>query len=212
MSNSPYHHEVVQFADKLRQRLQVLTERGGGDPPPLYGLACEHKHSCSVLLARVDQFAYDMEDGSRGWKTWIDYEKFQKHALKFKEDGTHFEIEDYVAPCPHWALAGAVEEGFDPTDLRHRRKGKSPLYTRFDVDGVPTHGWDGVVLAPEKRKELEDEMRAAMEKFEKEKKEVSADQIDIGGGVVKDGENERKGERVVDDPRLMFRGLVVSSK
>ena len=100
MSNSPWHHEVVEFADKLRKRLQVLTERGGGDPPPLYGLACEHKHSCSVLLARKDQFAYEKEDGSTGWKTWIDYDKFQQHADEFKKSGKVFQIEDYVDETP----------------------------------------------------------------------------------------------------------------
>ncbi|GMI24204.1 hypothetical protein TeGR_g6525 [Tetraparma gracilis] len=214
MSNSPWHHEVVEFTEKLRKRLQNLTERGGPDPPPLYGLACEHKHSCSVLLARIDQFAYTKENGERGWNTWIDYEKFDQLAKAYKANGTMFEIKDYVLPCPHWAEAGAVEEGFDPTDLRHRRKGKSPLYTKFDLQGIPTHGWDGIVLAPEKRKELEEEMAAAMAKFDVEKavaeneKAFDQDAVDTLGGVVGKGEGARKGERVVKDPRLMYRGLV----
>ena len=218
MSNSPWHHEVIEFADKLRKRLAVLTERGGGDPPPLYGLACEHKHSCSVLLARVDQFAYDKEDGSRGWKTWIDYDVFQTLADEYKGSGKKFEVEDYKTSTPSWAEFGAVEEGFDPTDLRHRRKGKSPLYTKFDQVGVPTHGWDGIVLSPEKRKELEEEMAVAMEKFEVEKAAASKEEteegfegVDEGGGVVGEGVGARKGERVVEDPRLMYRGLVVGT-
>jgi len=67
MSNSPWHHEVVEFADKLCNALRTLTEKSGNpDPPPLYGISCEHKHSCSVLLARVDQFSVDMEEGEGG--------------------------------------------------------------------------------------------------------------------------------------------------
>jgi len=67
MSNSPWHHEVVEFADKLCNALRTLTEKSGNpDPPPLYGISCEHKHSCSVLLARVDQFSVDMEAGEGG--------------------------------------------------------------------------------------------------------------------------------------------------
>lgn len=37
-----------------------------------YGLACEHAHSCCILLARRDTF---MVDGQ--WHTWIDYDRFQ---------------------------------------------------------------------------------------------------------------------------------------
>ena len=51
----------------LRRR-QALCEAEGGQ----YGLACEHEHSCCVLLARTDTFRV----GGR-WHTWIDYERFQ---------------------------------------------------------------------------------------------------------------------------------------
>ena len=48
--------------------VQALCAECGGE----YGLACEHAHSCCILLARKNRF-------HRGgaWHTWIDYERFQ---------------------------------------------------------------------------------------------------------------------------------------
>ena len=55
MSNIPWHHEVVELVRNLKHELGKLRE---AEPSiPEYDLACEHKHSVSVLLARVDQFA-----------------------------------------------------------------------------------------------------------------------------------------------------------
>ena len=141
MTNTPWHHEVVEFSNNLLIELNKIRDEGGDDPLPEYDLACEHKHSCSVLLARVDQFAVpDPDDPTkRKWKTWIDYDKFQELAAKHAVDPTFkFGVEDYTADTPDWAVFGANEEGFDPTDNRHRRKKKHPKYTRFDDDGVPT--------------------------------------------------------------------------
>ena len=84
MSNSPYHHEVVVFAKKLveilsRLRLDTATASGGckDHPIPEYDIACEHKHSCSVLIARVDLFGSTiLPNGRHAWRTWIDYDKF----------------------------------------------------------------------------------------------------------------------------------------
>lgn len=52
----------------------------GAPPAPCraageYALACEHAHSCCVLLARPDRF---LKDGR--WHTWIDYDRFQRLA------------------------------------------------------------------------------------------------------------------------------------
>jgi tRNA wybutosine-synthesizing protein 1 len=141
MTNTPWHHEVVEFTKKLLDELNLIRQEGGDDPLPEYDLACEHKHSCSVLLARVDQFAVtDPEDPTkRKWRTWIDYDKFQELAAKHAADPSFkFGVQDYIADTPDWAVFGANEEGFDPTDNRHRRKKKHPKYTRFDSDGVPT--------------------------------------------------------------------------
>lgn len=100
-NNVPYHYEVVNFA-------KALCEARNGE----YGLACEHAHSCSVLLARPDRFLVDGR-----WHTWIDYEKFQELAAS----GQPFSSTDYSAPTPDWAAFGAPEGGFDPAETRWRR-------------------------------------------------------------------------------------------
>ena len=202
MSNSPWHHEVKAFTEKLRKRLEFLTNRGGPDAPPLYGMACEHKHSCSVLLARCDQFLHvDPETGKQTWRTWMDYDRFQELAQKNKENGEFkFGVMDYLADTPAWAMSGAAEEGFDPTDLRFRKKGHVPLYTKFDDAGVPTHDSQGAPLEPEVAAKLQKEMDDAVKKF----KEDFGEAGEIGG-ITK--EVKKGGERVHVDPKLMFRGL-----
>ena len=55
MSNVPYHEEVIDFVKEVMNRLEN------------YELACEHQHSCSVLLANK-KFKKDGQ-----WFTWIDY-------------------------------------------------------------------------------------------------------------------------------------------
>ena len=165
MSNTPWHHEVVALTQTLQKELLKLRnaqikKNSTNDPVvdliPEYGLACEHKHSCSVLLARSDQFSYiDEETGQKRWKTWIDYDKFHELSQKNAKDPTFtFSVEDYVAPTPTWALFGATEEGFDPTDTRHYRAKKHPKYTKFDDEGIPTHHHDGQALTEEERAEL----------------------------------------------------------
>ena len=60
MSNTPWHHEVVALTQTLQKELLKLRnaqikKNSTNDPVvdliPEYGLACEHKHSCSFLLA-----------------------------------------------------------------------------------------------------------------------------------------------------------------
>ena len=196
MSNSPWHHEVLQFSRLLLKELNVIRE-GGDDLMPEYDLACEHKHSCSVLLARVDQFAVPDENDptKRKWRTWIDYDKFQELAAKHAADPTFtFGVEDYVADTPSWALVGADEEGFDPTDNRHRKKKKHPKYTKFDKEGVPTHDTFNEPLGETEIVKLRNLMR-------EKKKQV--------GGATTVTELQG-GEKVIDDASLMFRGLTVS--
>ena len=54
------------------------TEHPSLPPPPgEYGLACEHAHSCCILLARTDRFLLDGR-----WHTHIDYERFHELAAK----------------------------------------------------------------------------------------------------------------------------------
>jgi tRNA wybutosine-synthesizing protein 1 len=158
MSNTPWHHEVVELVRNLKYELRKLRE---AEPSiPEYDLACEHKHSVSVLLARVDQFAVDdPQSGKRRWRTWIDYEEFQELAARNTEDPTFtFEVKDYLADTPSWALFGAAEEGFDPTDSRHRKKQKHPKYTKFDENGIPTHDHNNNELGNDEKAALIREM------------------------------------------------------
>ena len=215
MSNSPFHHEVLEFTEKLRLKLKELTFREGNpDPPPLYGIACEHKHSCSVLLARYDQFCADYngedevvgevydedflnrEKVVRKWRTWIDYDKFTELSDKFAADNTFsFGTLDYLEDTPDWATFGNNAEGFDPTDARFFKKGKVPKYQKFDDAGIPTHDYKGVKLTPSVRKGLEEEMAAYVAKH--------------AGGEIIQGKG---GERKVKDPKLLFRGISVVDK
>lgn len=63
MENVPWHTDVKAFSEALATRSQ-------GE----YEVACEHVHSCCVLLAKTDKFKINGQ-----WFTWIDYEKF--HGL-----------------------------------------------------------------------------------------------------------------------------------
>lgn len=193
MSNTPWHHEVVELVKNLKKELDKLRENEDSSLPE-YDLACEHKHSVSVLLARVDQFAYEAEDGSRRWKTWINYPKFQELAAKHAADPTFkFCVEDYIEETPAWALFGSEEEGFDPTDTRHRKKQKHPKYTKFDDTGIPTHD--------DKNQQLpQDERNRLIALMDQKLKEVGA-----GTTVTQ----LRSGEKVIEDASLMFRGKVV---
>jgi len=197
MSNTPWHHEVVAMVQKLQKELKKLRDEcpEGQEKIPEYGIACEHKHSVSVLLARVDQFSVDdPETGKRRWRTWIDYDKFTMLAAKYAEDPTFtFGVEDYLDDTPKWALFGAEEEGFDPTDTRHRKKKKHPKYTKYDSDGIPTHDDDRNPLGEEDRKRL----RGMMDK--------KISELGDGMSVI----DLKGGEKVIDDASLMFRGLTV---
>ena len=118
MENCPWHHEVVAFCEDLAKR---LTD----DHPdaPEYRIACSHKHSVSVLLARVDQLATVDDQGNVAtWNTWIDYDKFHALEREFSKNGTPFDVKSYAVPAPDWALFGAEEDGFDPVDTRVYKK------------------------------------------------------------------------------------------
>jgi tRNA wybutosine-synthesizing protein 1 len=106
MGNVPFYEEVRQFCLDLCKIL--------GDDR--YGLACEHVHSCCVLIA-------DRKFHIEGkWHTWIDYPKFQQ---LIESGDKNFSSLDYIAPTPDWAVFGDEREGFDPQETRFRRKQKS---------------------------------------------------------------------------------------
>ena len=118
MENCPWHHEVVAFCEALAAAL-AANHPGA----PEYRIACSHKHSVSVLLARVDQLATLDESGAVvSWNTWIDYDKFHDLERAHAATGAPFGVEDYAVPAPPWALFGAAEDGFDPVDTRVYKK------------------------------------------------------------------------------------------
>ncbi|KAK1256731.1 hypothetical protein QJS04_geneDACA024043 [Acorus gramineus] len=112
MENVPWHADVRAFSE-------ALALKSNGE----YEVACEHVHSCCVLLAKVTKYKVNGR-----WHTWIDYDKF--HDLV--ASGKPFSSEDYMAPTPLWAVYGAEEGGFDPDQSRYkkeRRHGAAALQT-----------------------------------------------------------------------------------
>nr|KJB14497.1 hypothetical protein B456_002G128000 [Gossypium raimondii] len=102
MENVPWHSDVRAFSEAL-----ALKSEGE------YEVACEHAHSCCVLLAKTEKFKVNGQ-----WHTWIDYEKF--HDLVAL--GRPFDSEDYMALTPSWAVYGAEEGGFDPDQSRYKKE------------------------------------------------------------------------------------------
>ena len=109
MKNVPYHEDVVKFSQEICRLTNIEQEEKGASS---YELACEHSHSCCVLLARTKDYKIDGE-----WHTWIDYEKFQDLVAK----GEPFEAKDYIRKTPEWSVFGAKEGGFDPNQTRVRK-------------------------------------------------------------------------------------------
>jgi len=105
MANVPFYEEVVAFVEALNA---ALKKRGLD-----YGIAAEHAHSCCILLAS-ERFRVDGR-----WHTVIDYEKF----FQLLDREGDFRPEEYMAPTEEWALWG--NGGFDPADVRVKRKGKN---------------------------------------------------------------------------------------
>ncbi|XP_050212642.1 S-adenosyl-L-methionine-dependent tRNA 4-demethylwyosine synthase [Mercurialis annua] len=102
MENVPWHADVKAFSEALS-----LKSKGE------YEVACEHVHSCCVLLAKTEKFKVDGQ-----WFTWIDYEKFHNLVAS----GKPFNSKDYMAATPSWAVYGATEGGFDPDQSRYRKE------------------------------------------------------------------------------------------
>jgi len=107
MKNIPFHQEVRQFARALCDYLE-------GE----YDLACEHEHSCCILISHKD-----LKIGGK-WHTWINYEKFHELQAEWQRTGRPFTTMDYLEQTPDWAVYGANEAGFDPNEMRWKRKPK----------------------------------------------------------------------------------------
>lgn len=99
MGSVPWHEEVKIFAETM------LSYEGLADE---YELACEHQHSCIVLIAHKS-FKVNGK-----WHTWIDFDRFHELVA----NGEKFTASDYWAPTPDWALYGSDAQGFDPVDTR----------------------------------------------------------------------------------------------
>jgi len=99
MTNVPWHEEVKAFTEALLAEEGLSTD---------YQLACEHQHSCIVLIAHR---RYNI---SGRCHTWIDYDRFHELIA----EGRDFDAMEYAAPTPDWALYGCEEAGFDPADTR----------------------------------------------------------------------------------------------
>lgn len=109
MHNVPWHEEVLSF---VKQLVALL---------PDYSIASEHEHSNCVLIAH-QKFHINGQ-----WHTWIDYERFHELVQRFYKTGESFSSLDYAAPLPPWAVFGARERGFDPSDTRMLRKSKKDI-------------------------------------------------------------------------------------
>lgn len=101
MDNVPFHFEVVRFCEKLCEYLSSD-----------YEIACEHAHSCCVLIAKKDLKVNGV------WHTHIDYDRF----FELLRSGVEFGYSDYMAPTPKWAVVGAEEQGFNPQETKFKKK------------------------------------------------------------------------------------------
>lgn len=124
IGNTPWHEEVRNFAEAM------LSAEGLSSN---YELACEHQHSCIVLIAHK---RYKI-DGR--WHTWIDYDAYQKLV----SNGTEFSSMDYLAPTPDWAVYGSGEAGFDPAETRvyhnrTKRRAKDGLLSEAQLRHYPS--------------------------------------------------------------------------
>ncbi|GBG86892.1 hypothetical protein CBR_g42175 [Chara braunii] len=67
MGNVPWHADVKSFSEA------ICALRGDE-----YALACEHAHSCCVLLANRRKFLIN-----GAWHTWINYDRFHDLVLRY---------------------------------------------------------------------------------------------------------------------------------
>lgn len=118
MSNVPFHHEVIDFCRLLCEQLDRMED---GQTRLEYGLACEHAHSCCVLISHK-RFLYADSGSTPTWHTWIDYDRFLELQERYIKEGAVFDALEYAAETPYWALAGSEPHGFDPKETRHYRK------------------------------------------------------------------------------------------
>lgn len=123
MGNVPWHEEVKLFSNAM------LAEEGLNSH---YELACEHQHSCIVLIANKK---YKIQGK---WHTWIDYDKFHELVSSCGD----FDAMDYLSETPPWAVYGSEEAGFDPEETRvyhnrTKRKAQAGLLSEEQLRQYP---------------------------------------------------------------------------
>jgi len=123
MGNVPWHEEVKDFSERILSHEGLAAD---------YELACEHQHSCIVLIAHK-RFKI-----SGKWHTWINYDRFHELVA----EGRTFTAMDYLAPTPDWAMYGSEEMGFDPQEKRvfhnrTKRKAKEGLLSEVQLRQYP---------------------------------------------------------------------------
>ncbi|KPA80857.1 hypothetical protein ABB37_04278 [Leptomonas pyrrhocoris] len=122
---TPQMHAAPPKQEKQEQEDFVMREDDVDDviviPPEErdrpYHIACEHEHSCCVLIA-LDKFFFDHH-----WHTWINYERFYELIESGRRDFTSL---DYAAVTPTWATYKSKEKGFDPEQTRVAGKKARP--------------------------------------------------------------------------------------
>ena len=53
MDNVPWHEEVIEFSEKLLEKM-TGNEATGNEATGSYAIACEHEHSNCLLLVTTD--------------------------------------------------------------------------------------------------------------------------------------------------------------
>uniref|UniRef100_A0A0G4F9H8 Radical SAM core domain-containing protein n=1 Tax=Chromera velia CCMP2878 TaxID=1169474 RepID=A0A0G4F9H8_9ALVE len=150
LQNTPQAWETRSFAEALCSALNLkgrssaeLSGRGAGGSQDAvlredsgYGLACEHAHSNSCLIAsnrflvsattQEEQGAAPDESIPKStsqsfpsspmqWHTWIDFDRFADVAGEGCEALQRLDAQAYAVQTPDWALLGSPLQGFDPS-------------------------------------------------------------------------------------------------
>lgn len=146
MENVPWHKEVRAFVQQLADALpgyeiaaehehsnclllanEKVREAWLWEPKGIRGILSGSGPPCGngpgpELRDPPFQFKIDGH-----WHTWIDYDKFRELVQEYHRSGKMFTSLDYMAPTPPWAIFGADEMGFDPSDTRWYRKNRKDI-------------------------------------------------------------------------------------
>ncbi|KAL8427788.1 hypothetical protein ACSSS7_007523 [Eimeria intestinalis] len=144
MENVPRHQQVLAFAEALCKAL----------PSGLYAVACEHEHSCCVLLANTKShrrllllvlllLLLGLRPAAQS-KRGLYQQQQQQHGTNSSSTScvvsclsqalggsADFSGTDYSAATPPWAIVGSEQRGFDPHQKRVLNKGRRRKLARL---------------------------------------------------------------------------------